>query len=184
MVKHSAGWDESQTPDNAEGCGWKGMWCKIYAKLKMQITKMTPHRISRGLGYDDRWPTVQQWFSITFCRAPCWGQIFVIAPPPNPIILILFHPASHTHKEWSLSLCVQLGWQRKGVMCDTSEFQETEVEVADVKMLRFSLRGTRTERLRNEHVRWMLVSLGDKKTERRDWNGSDSYRGGIVDKSV
>ncbi|KAK3515915.1 hypothetical protein QTP86_020657 [Hemibagrus guttatus] len=47
--------------------------------------------------------------------------------------------------------------------------QESELEVAELKMLRFSLGVTRLDRIRNEYIRWTahVVRLGDKVREAR-----------------
>ena len=43
--------------------------------------------------------------------------------------------------------------------------QEAELEVAEVKMLRFTLGGTRMDRIRNENIRRTVL---ERKTERPD----------------
>ena len=79
-----------------------------------------------------------------------------------------------------LMLTETLNWVKRGYkkkierMSGNDKRQETEVEVAELKMLRFSLGVTRMEKIRNEHVRGtaQVGHVSDKvREERLRWFG-------------
>ena len=59
--------------------------------------------------------------------------------------------------------------------------QEAEMEVAELKMLRFSLGVTRMDKIRNEYIRGQHRWDGlESKLERQDWDGMDTYGGKMM----
>ena len=62
-----------------------------------------------------------------------------------------------------------------------TKIQEAEMEVAELKMLRFSLGVTRMDKIRNEYIRGTAqVGKFERKLERQDWDGMDTYGGKIM----
>ena len=59
--------------------------------------------------------------------------------------------------------------------------QEAEMEVAELNMLRFSLRVTRMDKIKNEYIRG-TAQMGQfwRKHERQDWCGLETYGGKIM----